>query len=96
MRKLPCSNRLYENLFPEVYDKIKWYKDKSEWLKDFKKCLCISKITPTKIIKTLNLDLKEFKDYSEYLYNSVKILQNQRRKRSIEVRTYKKKIKKQN
>jgi len=94
MRKLPCTNRLYENLFPEVYDKIKWYKDKSEWLQDFNKCLCISKITPTKIIKTLNLDPKEFKEYSEYLYNSVKILQVQRRKRSIEVRNLQKEDKK--
>jgi len=94
MRKLPATNRLYENLFPENNEKINWFKPKSEWLKDFNICLCIKNITPDKIIKTLNLNMKENKEYSEYLFNSVKLLQEQRRKRSIEVRQIQKQDKK--
>ena len=94
MRKLPASNKLYENLYPEVHSKIIWYKEKSEWLKDFNICLCIKNITPVKIIKALNLNPVEYKNYSEYLYNSVKLLRDMRRKRSIEVRNIQKENKK--
>ena len=94
MRKLPGTNRLYENEHPEIYSKINWYKDKSEWLEDFNKCICIKNITPDKILKLLNLNPTEYKNYSEYLYVSVKSLQDKRRKRSIEVRNIEKENKK--
>jgi len=94
MRKLPGTNRLYENEHPEVYDKINWYKNKSEWLEDFNKCLFIKNITPDRILKTLNLNKTEYKEYSEYLFNSILLLQDKRRKRSIEVRKSQKEDKK--
>jgi hypothetical protein len=94
MKKLPGTNRLYENEHPEIYNKINWYKDKSNWLEDFNKCICIKNITPDKILKLLNLNPTEFKNYSEYLYVSIKSLQDKRRKRSIEVRNIEKENKK--
>ena len=94
MRNLPGTNRLYENEHPIVYNKIIWYKEKSEWLEDFKRCILITNITPDKILQTLNLDMKEYKEYSEYLYDSILLLQGKRRKRSIEVRKTQKEDKK--